>query len=260
MPSLEKTRFLDRALESVVGQAGPFEVECIVVDGGSRDGSVDVLRSYGDRILWSSGPDGGQAEALNTGFARATGDIRGWLNADDLLAPGAVARVVDVFAREPHTQWLYGKVAIIDAEGREIRRFVTAYKNRRMRDFSFAGLLTEDWIAQMGVFWRAGAQALAGPFREDLQYAMDYDYWLRLGRRWPGRFVDAYLAAFRWYPDSKTASGPAESLREQFAVAREHARGEYPRELLLHRALSARTRAAYAVLGLQGRLSRPGRG
>jgi hypothetical protein len=89
---------------------------------------------------------------------------------------------------------------------------------------------------------------------------MDYDFWLRLARRWPGRFVDAYLAAFRWYPTTKTGSCPAGMLREQFTVAEEHARGEYPREMLLHRAYSARTRAVYAALRLPYRLRGAGKG
>ena len=256
MPSLDQARFLDSALRSVLDQQGPFELECIVVDGGSTDGSLAVLRSYGDRIRWMSGADTGQSDALNKGFALATGELRGWLNSDDLLAPGALARVAEVFAAEPETLWLYGKVAIVDEDDRSIRRFVTAYKNRRMRRYSFARLLTENWISQMGVFWRAEAQEQVGLFREDLHLAMDYDYWLRLARQSPGRFVDAYLAAFRWYPTTKTGSRSAEMLREELQVAREHACGAYRRELLLHSAYGARTRAVYAVLRLPHTLRR----
>ncbi len=165
-----------------------------------------------------------------------------------------------MFAAEPETLWLYGKVAIVDEDGRSIRRFVTAYKNRRMRRYSFAGLLTENWLSQMGVFWRAEAQEQAGRFREDLHLAMDYDFWLRLARQSPGRFVDAYLAAFRWYPTSKTGSRSAAMLLEELQVAGEHARGDYPCELLLHRACAVRTRAVYAVLRLPYQLGRVGKG
>ncbi len=108
----------------------------------------------------------------------------------------------------------------------------------------------------MGVFWRREAQEAVGEFRLDRHLSMDYDYWLRLGARWPGRFVDQYLAAFRWYPTTKTGGRSAGMLREQAAVAREHAGESYRREILLHRAyIVARTRAAYTVLRLPHRLS-----
>ena len=250
MPCLNQARFLQRAVDSVLSQRGGFDLECIVMDGGSTDGTLEILTGYGDRIRWTSGPDDGQSDALNKGFAGATGTIRGWLNSDDLLAPGAIARVVDIFAREPQTQWLYGKVVIVDQNDLVIRRVVTFYKNRRMRRFSYRRLLTENWISQMGVFWRAEAQEVVGGFRVDRQLTMDYDYWLRLAARWPGRYVDGYLAAFRWYPTTKTGGQSAQMLREELAVAREHAGDDYRREILLHRINVVRTRAAYALLRL----------
>jgi glycosyltransferase involved in cell wall biosynthesis len=250
MPCLNQARYLPRALDSVLNQQGGFDLECIVMDGASTDGTLEILEGYGDRIRWTSGPDDGQSDALNKGFARATGTIRGWLNSDDLMAPGALARVVDIFSREPQTQWLYGKVLIVDPDDMVIRRPVTFYKNLRMRKFSYSRLLTENWISQMGVFWRSEAQEAVGPFRVDRHLTMDYDYWLRLGARWPGRYVDAYLAAFRWYPTTKTGGQSAQMLREELAVAREHAGDTHSREILLHRFNLVRTRAAYTVLRL----------
>ena len=248
MPCLDQARYLPRALYSVLNQEGTFDLECIVVDGGSTDGTQDILAAHGDRIRWTSGPDRGQSDALNKGFSTATGAVRGWLNSDDLLAPGAIQRVIDVFEHERDVQWLYGKVVIIDEEDRVIRRPITAYKNWRMREFSYGRLLTENWISQMGVFWRREAQEHAGPFRLDRHLTMDYDYWLRLGARWPGRFVDDYLAAFRWYPTTKTGGQSARMLREELAVAEEHAGGRYPWEIRIHRLNAVRTRAAYALL------------
>jgi glycosyltransferase involved in cell wall biosynthesis len=248
---LNQAEYLPSALHSLLSQRGAFDLECIVVDGGSTDATLDILRACGDRIRWTSGPDRGQSDALNKGFAVATGSIRGWLNSDDLLAPGALQCIVDVFAGEPQTQWLYGKVLIVDQDGRVIRRPVTAYKNWRMREFSYRRLLTENWISQMGVFWRAEAQALVGPFRGDRHLAMDYDYWLRLGAQWPGRFVNEYLGAFRWYPTTKTGGQSSQMLREELAVAQEHADGRFAREMLIHRINATRTRFVYALLRLR---------
>lgn len=248
MPCLNQARFLPRALHSVLSQDRDFGLECVVVDGGSTDGTLAILEGFGDAIRWVSGPDNGQSDALNKGFAMADGNLCGWLNSDDLLAPGALRRAVEVFTSEPEVQWLYGKVMIVDEHDKVIRRPITAYKNLRMRRFSYCRLLTENWISQMGVFWRRSAHDQVGPFRDDLHLTMDYEFWLRLGERWPGRFVDEYLAAFRWYPATKSGGAFEKQLDEELRVAEEHARGAHPREILLHRFNSARTILAYRVM------------
>lgn len=248
MPTLNQARFLGQALQSVLAQEGDFDLDCIVMDGGSTDATLEVLDGFGDAIRYVSGPDSGQSDALNKGFALARGDIFGWLNSDDLLAPGTLQRVVGVFTREPEVQWLYGKVLIVDDRDRVIRRAITAYKNLRMRRFSYGSLLTENWISQMGVFWRRAVHEEAGPFREDLHLTMDYDFWLRLAERSPGRFVDEYLAAFRWYATTKTGGRSSEMQRETVRVATEHAAGAYPLQIALHRVNAARTILVYRAL------------
>jgi glycosyltransferase involved in cell wall biosynthesis len=230
-----------------------FELEHIVVDGGSTDGTVDILRSYGPAVRWISEKDQGQGDALNKGLAMASGDVIGWLNSDDLYEPGALAAVARVFQAEPETQWAYGKVRIVDADGREIRRWVTRYKNRRMRRYSYTRLLAENWISQMGVFWRSEAGRQVGPFRKDLHWCMDYDFWLRLGGRRPGRFIDRTLAAFRWYPASKSGAGFVGQFSEELAVARRIAAGRYGWAIFRHRLNFAKIVAAYTVLKMFGR-------
>lgn len=252
-PSYQHAEFIGRTLDSVRRQSGPFEVEHIVVDGGSRDGTVEILRARGERVRWVSEPDQGQADALNKALAMAGGDVIGWLNSDDVYAPGALATVAEIFAAEADTQWLYGKVRIIDAADREIRRWITRHKNRRMRRYRYDDLLAANWISQMGVFWRRSAAEQIGPFRDDLRYCMDYDYWLRLGARWPGRFVDEYLACFRWYPASKSGAGFREQFREELAVAEQIAAGRFGRAIRRHRAHCAKVVAAYTLLRLLGR-------
>jgi len=249
-PSYNHAKFLGRTIESVRTQRRDFELEHIVVDGGSTDGTLDVLRGLGSTVRWISEPDEGQSDALNKGIAMATGEIIGWLNSDDVYEPDALETVARIFASEPQTQWLYGKVRIIDAGDQEIRRWITRYKNFRMRPFSYRRLLAENWISQMGVFWRAEAGRTVGPFRKDLHYCMDYDYWLRLGGRWPGRFVNRYLGAFRWYPASKSGAGFDCQFREQYEVARIHATGRYPLTLFCHRMHNLRTVSIFRILSI----------
>jgi len=252
-PSFNQARFIERTLESVHRQRGPFELEHIVIDGGSTDGTVDILRRWDGRVRWVSEQDEGQADALNKGLAMAGGDVIGWLNSDDLYEEGALSAVAEVLADQPDTQWLYGQVRIVDEQDREIRHWITRYKNLKMRRWSLGRLLRENWISQMGVFWRASAGREVGPFRKDLHYCMDYDYWLRLGRRWPGRFVDRYLAAFRWYAASKSGAGYSRQFAEQYAVASAGAGGDHRLDLFLHRLNVAKIVAAYRVLNLLGR-------
>jgi glycosyltransferase involved in cell wall biosynthesis len=249
-PSYNHAEFLGRTIESVHSQRGEFRLEHIVVDGGSTDGTVEILESSAHPIRWVSEPDDGQADALNKGLAMATGDVVGWLNSDDVYEPGALAEVAGVLAAEPETRWAYGKVRIIDRDDREIRRWITAYKNWKMRRFSFRRLLAENWISQMGVFWRRRAGEEVGPFRKDLHYCMDYDFWLRLAERWPGRFLPRYLAAFRWYAESKSGAGFSRQFREQYEVARKAARGRYLWTLIVHRLNVWKIVTAYRILGL----------
>ncbi|KKN85854.1 hypothetical protein LCGC14_0274720 [marine sediment metagenome] len=247
-PSYNQARFIRRTIESVQSQSGPFELEHIIVDGGSDDGTPAILDSYGSAVRWISEADDGQADAMNKAQAMATGDVVGWLNSDDLYQSGALATVAGVFENEPATMWLYGKVTIVDEHDREIRRWITAYKNRQMRRFSLGRLLAENWISQPGVFWRRSAAEKVGAFRSDLHYCMDYDYWLRLAKRWPGHFVDIYLAAFRWHAGSKSGGGFVEQFVEGLNVAREIAAGAHPWAICTHRLNRIKITGAYRLM------------
>ena len=122
-PSYNQGRFIRQTIDSVRQQQGSFELEHIVIDGASTDNTVAILQSYGGRILWVSEPDEGQTDALNRGIAMATGDIIGWLNSDDVFEAGCLDSVARVFAEEPETQWVYGKVRIIDESGENAARY-----------------------------------------------------------------------------------------------------------------------------------------
>jgi glycosyltransferase involved in cell wall biosynthesis len=211
-PSLNQGEFLRRTIESVLSQ-DHAPVEYIVCDGGSTDGSREILAAYGDRLRWVSEPDGGQSAAINRGFAATGGEIRGYLNSDDVLRPGALAVVADHFQRHPECDLVYGDADYVDEGDRIIGAYPTA-------PFSYARLAEENIVCQPATFWRARIARKVGPFDESLRYAMDYDYWLRIAQA-GGRidYLPRTLAASRLHPRAKTLADRPRVLREIFAVS-----------------------------------------
>ncbi len=248
IPTLNQRAFLGAALESVLGQAGDFDLRVWVVDGASDDGTVETLRAITDpRLSWISEPDGGQSQAINKGLARTDSDVVAWLNGDDLYRPGALAAVAAAFAANPETQWLIGRCAIIDAAGGEIRKRITAYKNRGLRRFSYRRLLRENRVSQPAVFWRASFGRRIGPLDESLHWTMDYDLWLRMARASAPLMVNRELAAFRLHPASKSGRVDRRQFDEQYAVASRYFDGDW-RSRILHRMNVAKIVWAYRAM------------
>ncbi|MCW1966964.1 MAG: glycosyltransferase [Anaerolineae bacterium] len=222
-PSFNHAQFIERTIQSVLMQNGDFEVEHLVFDGGSTDGTLDILRRYEDRLWWVSEKDRGQSHAINKGLQRATGDIVCWLNSDDVLCAGALQRVVQAFADNPTIEWVHGRCNMIDEHDREIRRWISAYKHWRCRAYSYAGLVSENFISQMTVFWRRRVHERIGWLDESLRWAFDYDLWLRLGKLGDPLYLEQPQACFRWYTTSKSGGGFRGQFAEDFAVAERHA-------------------------------------
>ncbi|MFO0986479.1 MAG: glycosyltransferase [Alphaproteobacteria bacterium] len=214
-PSFNQGRFLRRTIDSVLNQTYG-NIEYLVVDGGSTDDSKAILESYGDRLRWVSEPDGGQTNAINKGFARARGEIRAYLNSDDTLLPDAVEQAVAFFRRNPDCDLVYGEGIYIDEHDRIVGTYDTA-------EYSFERLMWDCCVCQPAAFWRRGVADRIGPFDERLHYAMDYDYWLRIGRA-GGRIVHMRrpLANSRVHRDTKTQSRRAEIFAEIFDVCFRH--------------------------------------
>jgi len=215
-PSFNQGPFLRRTIDSVLGQSYP-NIEYLVIDGGSTDESVGILRSYGTRIRWVSERDRGQAHAINKGFDQSRGEIRAYLNSDDVLLPGTIERVVDQFARHPHWDMVYGRAHYIDEQDQGIGSYQTA-------DYSFPRLMQDCCVCQPAAFWRTRIARRVGPFDERLHYAMDYDYWIRIDRA-GGRIqhLPEVLAYSRLYPGTKTLSARRKIYREIFRVCQERA-------------------------------------
>lgn len=249
-PSLNQSRFLERTARSILDQQGSFELEWWVIDGGSTDGTLDLLRTMDDpRLSWISEPDAGQADAVNKGLARASGDVIGWLNSDDLYLPGALTAVADCFA-DPDMQWAVGGCRIIDEHDREVRPAVSRYKERALRRFSRERLLRENIIPQPAVFWRSSFGSRVGPMDPSLHYTMDYDLWLRMSQLAPPVLIDAPLAAFRLHRQSKSGVFSRLQFDEQYGVACRYTSSSWVR--LRHRLSVEKIVLAYRVMRLMG--------
>jgi glycosyltransferase involved in cell wall biosynthesis len=214
-PSYNQGGFIKQTIDSVLSQSYP-RVEYIVVDGNSADETVSVLKSYGPRLNWISEPDRGQTHAINKGFARSKGEVRAYVNSDDVLLPGAVEKVVKHFRRHPEADMVYGQGLLIDEAGRRVGMY-------RTDDYSFTRLMLDCCVCQPAAFWLTRIAEKIGPFDERLDYAMDYDYWLRIDRA-GGHIVHFRepLAASRRYPETKTARARAEVYDEIFRVSNRH--------------------------------------
>jgi glycosyltransferase involved in cell wall biosynthesis len=235
-PCLNGAATLPGALESVRSQSYGADVEHVVVDGGSTDGTLEILERAGVRYV--SEPDRGLSDAVNKGIRLARGEIVGWLNADDVYLPGALAAVGEAFAARPGAPWATGKCVIIDAEGDEIRSGVTAYKNFFLRHYSYRLHLVQNFVSAPSTFVRRSAFDRVGLFDERFRYSMDYDLWLRLGRLSPPLVLDQALAAFRMAPGSLSMSGFERQFVEHAQNAREHGAG-HPFAVLANRAASS---------------------
>ncbi|MFA5516567.1 MAG: glycosyltransferase family 2 protein [Desulfuromonadales bacterium] len=253
MPCYQQVAFLEEAVRSVLDQQG-VDLELLVMDPGSKDGSRELLRSlketYGEKLQLHFSPDEGQADAINRGMALARGRILGWLNSDDRLRPGALRTLIPYLNRQERA-WVYGRCGIIDEGGKQISRPIVWYKNFRGRRFSLQKLLTEDFIPQMATFWNRSLWEAVGPLDRKWHLVMDYDLFLRFARVSTPSVSSEYLADFRVHGGAKSSLRIDEHLAEAFSTIREHAAGLGWRGALavfLHRLYSVRTRFIYRLI------------
>ena len=197
-PSYNQGGFIAETISSVLSQ-DYSRIEYLVVDGGSSDGTIDVLRRYGDQVHWISEPDRGQADAINKGWRRARGEIIAWLNADDVYRPGAIGNVVAFFRDHPQVDLVYGDCEYINERGDIIGR-------HRVRALDFETLLTTatNSIPQPAAFVRRRVLETVGYLNEKLHYVMDFEYWLRVSAYHEIAYLPVCLAAFRYHATSKT--------------------------------------------------------
>lgn len=214
-PSYNAGEYIRDTIDSVLSQDYPY-VRYVVMDGGSTDQTVDVLRSYGDRLDWVSRPDGGQADAVNRGIARVGGDIVAFLNADDVYEPNAIATAVKRFAERPGAALIYGAAVQLDEEGNTVRTTPVLPCDHR----SLAGY---NPISQPAAFASGDVWREIGGLDPSLHLALDYELWMRMsdGGR-PLFTVPDVLARIRFHSDAKSEAQRGRHLREAMAVVRRH--------------------------------------
>lgn len=218
-PSFQQGEFLEACILSVLNQGYP-RTEYMVIDGGSTDGSLEIIQRYSDYLAyWESQSDRGPAQAINKGLERARGQILGWLNSDDVLKPGTVQRVVQVFQERQDVDVVYGRLERIDTRSRTIP---TPVLPKDMVDFSPTTAIGECIVNQPGSFWRRSLLDRVGYLREDLSYVFDYEYWVRILLA-GGKFIHLpeVMAEFRLSPHSKTVGQTAQAAREHLEVINE---------------------------------------
>lgn len=212
-PSFNQARFLEATIQSVLSQDYP-RIEYIIVDGGSTDGSVDVIKKYADQLAWwVSEKDRGQTDAINKGFAHATGQILAWLNSDDTYEPRAVGEAVKYLLEHPEVGMVYADCNYINEEGRVIGKFPAAQTDlaRLRRGYVH--------IPQQTMFFRAALWKQVGPLDPSFYFAMDYDLWTRIAQHAELKYrAGQTWANFRIHTSSKTIAADDRCWPEMLRV------------------------------------------
>jgi len=238
-PSYNQANFIEETIKSVLDQAGDFSIQYIVADGGSTDGSIDIIKKYARLITdgqyplknngvdfsWWSHLDNGQSDAINQGFRKAKGDYVAWINSDDTYTQGAFREALEAFRANPKAGLIYASMQEVDEKGKLIRLQVPQPFDvrRQIREGNF--------VPQPSTFMRRRALLDVGLLNPKYHYAMDYDLWIRIGKKYEGVFVDGVWSKFRFHPNSKTVSLEKKFWKEVSAISRSHG-GKFASPLL----------------------------
>ncbi len=210
-PSYNQAAYLEQTILSVVNQDYP-RIEYIVADGASTDGSLEIIKKYESKFsFWVSEKDRGQADAINKGFARATGDIIAWLNSDDYYLPGAVGAAVRVFEENPDVVLAYGDMLAVDERGKTFNTL--SYKQLALED-----LLCFQIIGQPAVFMRRSALQKTNGLNLDFHYLLDHLLWIQIAKHGKILHVDQTWSAARYHAEAKNRAKAAEFGREAFRI------------------------------------------
>lgn len=224
-PSYNQAQFIEATLKSVLDQEYP-NLEYIVIDGGSTDGSAEIIKQYANQLdYWVSEKDRGQSHAINKGFQRATGDILCWLNSDDYFLPGTLAFVAEQLQEGNGCYALAGHCRVVYADGSAPTLLKGGYISHR----ELVKFWTSYEMHQPAIFWRREVYETVGLLDESLHYIMDFDYWVRISRHFDFKPVDRVLACATYHAAAKTGDGYAQYT----ADLRKHAKNYWGSPLSL---------------------------
>jgi glycosyltransferase involved in cell wall biosynthesis len=210
-PSFNQAAYLEQTIRSVLEQDYP-RIEYLVVDGASTDASVEVIRKYESKLAWwVSEKDRGQADAINKGFARATGDVIAWLNSDDYYLPDTISAAVKAFEENPDVVLAYGNMISVDENGK-------TFNTLNYRQLTLEDLLCFQIIGQPAVFMRRSALQAAGELDPTFHFMLDHHLWIRLAQRGKILHVDQTWAAARYHAEAKNIALAAEFGRDAFRI------------------------------------------
>ena len=213
-PSLNMGVYIEETIASVLAQ-DYGNLEYIVMDAGSTDGTVNILRKYEGRLQYTSQPDGGTADAINKGFARSRGSILAFLNADDTYLPGAISTAVSALSANPNVAMVYGEGNRVNQQGEFVGRYPTAPFDRKR-------LERECFICQPASFFRREAFEAIGGMDPKLHYTFDYDLWIRMTQLFELRNINGLLATARSHAANKTLGHPRSTVEETISLLRSH--------------------------------------
>lgn len=210
-PSYNQASFLETTIRSVLEQDYPA-VEYFVMDGGSSDGSVEMIRKYGDRLSgWVSEKDRGQGDAINKGLARAKGEVVAWLNSDDYYLPHAISSAIQVFGENPDAAFVYGDMLAVDQDGKTLNLL-------RYKQYSLDDLLCFQIIGQPAVFFRREAYEVVGGLDVTFHYMLDHHLWIRMAQLGRAVYVPQTWAAARFHPQAKNRNLATQFPLEAFRI------------------------------------------
>jgi len=217
-PSYNQGQYIEETIRSVLLQDYP-NLEYIIIDGGSTDNSVEIIKKYESYLAyWVSEPDEGQTSAINKGFRRATGDIIAWINSDDLYVEGAFYKVAEIFKQNPHFSVIYGNCIFFKENEPEYLHKPGAFDIKRF--------VAGDYIAQPSTFFKRHVIEEIGYLDERFHFSLDYDLLMRLSSKCSIEYVDETFAQFRFHDDSKTISQRFHFLPENFIIMEKALKGD----------------------------------